>query len=353
MADKKTVALIFGGASSEYEISLLSAYSILKNVSKELFDVVKIGITKKGVWFVYNGEDIKIKDGSWEEDKSNLTPAVISPCTVQHGLFLFDKQSMKFSTLRIDVAFPIIHGKGGEDGALQGLLSLAGIPFVGCGILSSACCLDKAVAKDLCEKANIPVVEWLCADKESFRDDFISKCEEKLSYPMFVKPATEGSSFGTNVARSKAELITAVESAFELGEKILVEKYVKGREVELAALEEKGEVYVSSPGEIITEDGFYDFDSKYVNDSATLHIPATLDKNVENQLKEYAKGIFKALHCKGFGRIDFFVDGDKIYFNEVNTLPGFTDISMYPKLMEYEGIPYSELITKLINSASL
>ncbi len=352
MADKKTVALIFGGASSEHEISLLSAYSVLKNISKEFFSVVKVGITQKGVWFVYNGEDEKVKDGTWENDKDNLIPAVISPCTVQHGLFLFDKTLMKFQTMRIDVAFPIIHGKGGEDGAIQGLLSLAGIPYVGCGILSSACCMDKDVSKELCQKAGISVVDWLSADKEDFSEDFVLRCEEELSYPLFVKPASEGSSFGASKAETREELYSAATKAFDLGEKILVEKYIKGREVELAALEGE-EVYISSVGEIVTEGGFYDFESKYVNDTATLHIPAELSDDIVSRLKENAKKVFKVLGCKGFGRIDFFVEGENIYFNEINTLPGFTDISMYPKLMEYDGISYSQLITKLIEGASL
>lgn len=352
MADKKTVALIFGGTSSEYGISLLSAYSVLKNISSELFNVVKIGITQKGVWFVYNGDNEKVKDGSWEFDTENLVPAVISPCTVQHGLFLFNKPLMKFETMRIDVAFPIIHGKGGEDGALQGLFSLAGIPFVGCGILSSACCMDKAVAKELCEKEGIPVVDWLSVTAENFNSDFVDECEEKLSYPMFVKPASEGSSYGTAMAKTREELYSAVQTAFAHGGKIIIEKYVKGREVELAALEET-EVFVSSVGEIVMENGFYDFDSKYVNNTAKLHIPASLDESVEKSLKETARKVFKVLQCKGFGRIDFFVEGEKIYFNEINTLPGFTDISMYPKLMEHDGISYTELITRLVNSASL
>ncbi len=352
MVDKKSVALIFGGASSEHSISLLSAYSVLKNISKDQFNVIKVGITKKGVWFVYNGSEENVKDGTWEQDTENLVPAVISPCTVQHGLFLFDKKNMKFDTLHIDVAFPLIHGKTGEDGALQGLFTLAGIPFVGCGILSSACCMDKVVAKELCEKKQIPVVDWLAASESEFDDGFIALCEEKLSYPMFVKPASEGSSFGTSAANCKEELLSAAKTAFFHGEKILIEKYIKGREVELAALE-TDDVYISSPGEIVTGEGFYDFESKYVNDKATLHIPSVLDEEIVIRLKETAKKVFKILHCKGFGRIDFFVKGNEIYFNEINTLPGFTHISMYPKLMEYDGVPYTELITKLINSASL
>lgn len=352
MADKKTVALIFGGASSEHEISLLSASSVLKNISRELYNVIKVGITRKGVWFVYNGDDENVKDGKWEADKDNLVPAVISPCTVQHGLFLFDKTLMKFESVRVDVAFPILHGKGGEDGAIQGLLSLAGIPFVGCGILSSACSMDKDVTKELCQKAGISVVDWLTAYKEDFNDDFVLKCEEQLSYPMFIKPASEGSSFGASKAETREEFYVASAKAFELGEKILIEKYINGREVELAALE-TDDVYISSVGEIVTEDGFYDFDSKYVNDTATLHIPATLKEDIALRLKENAKKVFKVLGCKGIGRIDFFVEGDNIYFNEINTLPGFTNISMYPKLMEYDGISYTDLITKLIENASL
>lgn len=349
MGEKKNVALIFGGASSEHSVSLMSAYSVLKNISYDLFNVIKVGITEKGVWFVYNGDAEKIKDGSWEKDTENLVPAVISPCTVQHGLFLFDKPARKFDTLRIDVAFPIIHGKGGEDGALQGLFSLAGIPFVGCGILSSACCMDKAIAKELCEKAGVPVVDWVCTSKKDFGGDVILECEEKLSYPMFVKPASEGSSFGTAKVKNRDELISAVKTAFSLDDRVLIEKYIKCREVELAALDADG-LYISSPGEIVTEE-FYDFDSKYVNDNATLHIPAILGKDTEELLKETARTVFSTLRCKGFGRIDFFVDGEKVYFNEINTLPGFTHISMYPKLMEFDGISYTELITKLINSA--
>ena len=355
MADKKTVALVFGGASSEHKISLLSAYSVLKNISKELFNVVKVGITQKGVWFVYNGEDEKIKDGTWETDKENLIPAVISPCTVQHGLFLFNKEKMTFEALRVDVAFPIIHGKGGEDGALQGLFSLAGIPFVGCGILSSACGMNKTVAKELCEKHGVPVVDWLCTDEKGFDDAFVSRCEQKLSYPMFVKPAEEGSSFGASKAGTREELLTASKNAFSHGGKILVEKYVKGKEIEVAALMERGasEVYVSVAGEISTSEGFYDYDTKYVNDTATLHIPAKLDDATSSEVRKTAKKVFEVLGCKSFARIDFFVAGEKIYFNEINTLPGFTNISMYPKLMEYDGISYTDLISKLIESASL
>ncbi len=352
MNGKKTVALIFGGTSSEYKISLLSTYSVLKNISEELFEVIKVGITPKGVWFVYNGDAEKIKDGTWAEDKENLVPAVISPCTVQHGIFLFNKSEMKFETKRIDVAFPLMHGKGGEDGTIQGLFALAGIPFVGCGVMSSACCMNKIIAKELCEKAGIPVVDWASADKAEFTDDFIENCEKKLSYPMFVKPSEEGSSYGASKASSRKELISAAEAAFSLGESILIEKYIKGREIELASLEEENDVYISSPGEIVPED-FYDYDSKYVNNTATLHVPAAFDAKMTAKLKEMAKKVFRTLHCKGFGRIDFFVDGEKIYFNEINTIPGFTSISMYPKLMEYDGISYTNLITKLIESASL
>jgi len=352
MNEKKTVALIFGGSSSEYKISLLSTYSVLKNISKEIYEVIKVGITPKGVWFVYNGDIEKIKDGTWIDDKENLVPAVISPCTVQHGLFLFNKAEMKFETKRIDVAFPLIHGKGGEDGALQGLFSLAGIPFVGCGILSSACSMNKVVAKKLCEKENIPVVDWISARKDEFSEDFIKKCEEELSYPMFVKPAEEGSSYGASKAFSREELVSSAEAAFSHGQSILIEKYIKGREIEVASFQEENDIYISSPGEIVPED-FYDYDSKYVNNTATLHVPASLDKEISEKLVEIAKKVFKTLHCKGFGRIDFFLDGEKIYFNEINTIPGFTNISMYPKLMEHDGISYTDLITKLIESASL
>ncbi len=352
MTDKKTVALIFGGASSEHSISLLSAYSVLKNISNEIFNVVKVGITKKGVWFVYNGEDEKIKDGTWENDAENLVPAVISPCTVQHGLFLFNKQNKTFETLYVDVVFPLIHGKTGEDGALQGLFTLAGIPFVGCGILSSACCMDKAVAKEICEKEGITVVDWLSAYEDEFTADFIEECEKKLSYPMFIKPSSEGSSFGTSIARNRGELEKAAKTAFSHGGKILVEKYINGREIELAALDEET-VFVSDPGEIVTDGGFYDFDTKYVNNKATLCVPAQLDSELVIKLKEIAKKVFRTLYCKGIARIDFFVEGSKIYFNEINTLPGFTHISMYPKLMENNGVSYTDLITRLINGASI
>ncbi len=355
MNSKKCVCLLFGGKSTEYEVSLRSVCSVLENIDRDAFDVITVGITKEGEWYLYRGDADAIKNDTWQ--KGDVTPVTPDP---KAGLSVRDENGAA-QALGIDVIFPVVHGKYCEDGTLQGLLSICGIPYVGSGCTSSAVCMDKTMTKLILSNYEVPLANALSVsarELEADLDDVIYRIESMFRYPVFVKPSSSGSSVGASKAEDRDGLISAMKNAAEYDKKILIEEYIKGREVEIAALENKdGTVTLSCCGEIDPGEGFYDYETKYKNDNAKYYIPAHILPETELRIKETASLIFSVLGCRGLSRIDFFVRDfkgtEQIIFNEINTLPGFTSISMYPQLLEHDGIPYSELITRLIETAGV
>lgn len=353
MADKKVFAVVFGGASSEYEVSCVSAAWVVDNIDKERYDVIKIGITKNGVWFLYKGDTDAMRNHTWCEDKENLVPCVISPCTVQHGLFTFNKAEGTFATIRVDAVFPVLHGKNGEDGTIQGLFSVAGIPFVGADTYSSAACMNKHTAKTVVKEAEIAdLAKWIAIRKNSVYLPAVKAWVSKNSYPLFVKPACAGSSVGVSKVRNDSELLAAIENAFQHDDTVLIEEAIVGKEIEVAVLSCHDEVVISRCGEIDPGADFYDYEAKYQSNTSSHYIPARISDDVANRVRIAAQSIFNVLGCKDLARVDFFVCEDgRIVFNEINTLPGMTGISLYPLLMADSGINGTALMDKLFNSA--
>lgn len=347
------VAVLFGGASSEHEVSLVSAYSVLTNIPKDKYDVMCIGITKKGHWLYYPGEYEDIPTGEWEKNPDCAT-AVISPDSMTKGVIVLGKDDSAF-VRKVDVVFPVLHGMNGEDGTVQGLCALAGLPCVGCDMTSSASCMDKTITHRILDSVGIRTAPF-CALQRDFLDDPEVGCDEverKLGgYPMFVKPATAGSSVGVSRAADREALRNGIKIAFAHSEKVVVEKEIIGKEVECAVLGNGTDLIASIPGQITPAEEFYDYDAKYRLGTSVLDIPAKITPEQTEQLRETAKRAYHALGCSGFSRVDFFAAEDGIILNEINTIPGFTPISMYPKLMDNMGISYPELLDRLITLAA-
>lgn len=346
---KKTVCVVFGGESSEHDVSCMSADTVINNINRDIYDVIMIGITGDGRWILT--EDVsKVKDGSFE---NGGTRAFILPDNGIQGVLL--KDDTGYRIVHIDVVFPVLHGLYGEDGTIQGLLELAGIPYVGCGVLASAASMDKLTTKKVVNALSIRQADYVAVFGEDFADmDAIcSKVESGLSYPVFVKPANAGSSVGVMKASDRTELITALENAHLHDGRILVEEAIFGREIECAVLETEDGIVASGIGEILAAADFYDYDAKYNNSESLTIIDPEMDDAVKEGIRKAAVSIFKELACKGLARVDFFVenDTDSIVFNEINTMPGFTGISMYPMLWEARGMDKMNMVTKLIESA--
>ena len=357
---KLNIGLIFGGKSSEHEVSCASAASIIKNIDTEKYDITKIWIDKNGVWFIYEGPVEYIENAQLDTKPcdAKFIPAVISPCSVTGGVFILNKADSTYSVLKLDCIIPIIHGATGEDGVLQGLLELSHIPYVGCKTASSAVCMDKVFTKILLDSKGIKQADWIMFYKSELEYDMpcvLDKICTKFDFPIFVKPANTGSSVGVSKAYDREQLKTALLKAAEYDVKVIAEEFIDGREIELAILETmmngKKELIVSHCGEVKTGGDFYDYDDKYKNGVSYTVIPAEIPEDISEKLRDSAKKIFRYLECRGFSRCDFFLCGEQIVFNEVNTLPGFTKISMYPQLIQELGISYTELITRLIEFA--
>lgn len=344
--NKTIVLILFGGKSNEHEVSLRSATSMIQNIDQNRFEPVLMGITKAGGWRLFEGEVSELMSGEWEK---HSTPAFISPDRDTHGIVI--TKDGGYDTRRIDVVLPAVHGQNCEDGVLQGLLELAGIPYVGCGVTSSALTFDKGYTHIICEQAGIPMAKWqLVTADESFEAVF-ERIKSSLGFPCFVKPANSGSSVGCSPAKDKSGLKAALNTAFAEDSRVIVEELVTAHEVECAVMG-NNELFAPTTGEIVTPDGFYDYESKYINDNAKLMMPATVSAASNEKVIELAKKVYKTLNCKGLSRVDFFVeDSGRVLFNEINTLPGFTSISMYPKMMMHSGMSYSEVITRLIELA--
>lgn len=345
---KLKVGILFGGASSEHEISCVSAMGILGSIDREKYDIVLLGITKKGEWFLFDDDIDMLRDGRWLSS-TTLKKAYISPDTSIKGIVTENGE-----TIRLDCVFPVLHGKNGEDGTIQGLLQLAQIPFVGCDATSSGTCMDKAVANAVADAFGIDQAKWCSFTDFEYRHEQ-KKCLDltvkKLGFPVFIKPANAGSSVGISKAHNESELIIGIETAFKEDKKIVIEEFIDGLEVECAVLG-NDEPMAAEVGQIVASAEFYDFDAKY-NTPSELHIPALVSEEKRNEVREKALFTYKALGCEGMSRCDFFIhnaDG-RILFNEINTIPGQTPISMYPKLFEAVGVSYTDLIDRLINLA--
>ena len=349
---KLSVCILFGGMSPEHEVSLRSAESVLNNIDKEKYNIFPVGITKEGDWILFGGKDYSmLPKGTWKTHPDNRR-AAISPVRGQ-GLLSFEGDCVVRE--RIDVVFPVLHGENGEDGAMQGLLQLAGIPYVGPHIAASAVAMDKTLTKLVADQAGVPQAAWHLVrggDLNNHMDNTLDTLEKRFSYPMFVKPAGTGSSVGVSKAADREALSAALVAAAAFDNKILVEEFIHGREVEVAVMGNDSPV-ASICGEIDSGAEFYDYEAKYVTDTSVAYIPARISEEVAEQVRESAVKVYSAIGCQGLSRVDFFVtyEDNRVVFNEINTLPGFTSISMYPKLFAASGIPYSELIDALLNLA--
>ncbi len=350
MNKKIRVGILFGGCSTEHEVSLQSAKNVVDAIDQTKYEVVLIGIDKHGKWcindnsqFLLNAENPQLI----KLNQSNIEVGLV-PGRYNNQLVVTKNDGLISD---LDVVFPILHGPLGEDGSIQGLLRLANLPFVGSSVLGSAICMDKDITKRLLKQAKLPVCKYI-AIKKSDKQPIFSEVMDIIGLPMFIKPANMGSSVGVSKVNNEDDFIKAVTLAFNYDNKILVEECIKGRELEISVLGNENPI-ISIVGEIITRSEFYSYDAKYIDEnSAFLEIPAKIEDSVSNRMKELALAAFRTLECFGLARCDFFLlDDGQLLINEVNTMPGFTRISMYPKLWEASGISYPELINRLIELA--
>ncbi len=343
---KLSICVLFGGVSSEHSVSEVSASAVLDNIDREKYDVHPIGITDEGKWLYFEGDTEEIRSHNWEMGKT--TPAVISPDRTSHALL---KLGDTMEEIKIDAVYPVLHGKNGEDGTIQGLCELADIPYIGSGVIGSAACMDKCIAKILFEKAGIPQADWVELKIGDIPD--YEMMEKKLGYPMFIKPSSAGSSVGVTKANNRKELVEGIALALKHDYKVLIEEAINAREVECAVMGNFEPRTAAVLGEIKPAKEFYDFEAKYEDENSQLMIPSPVDEETEKKIKEYAIRAYKICECRGHSRVDFFVEKTTgaILLNEINTIPGFTPISMYPKLWEASGVPMTEVIDRHIQLA--
>lgn len=349
---KRNVCVLFGGMSPEHEVSLRSAEAVLHNLNPEKYNIYPLGITRDGDWVMFGGTDYsELPAGTWLQNPANRR-ATISPIRGQ-GLLCFEGDCVVREM--IDVVFPVLHGENGEDGTVQGLLKLAGIPYVGPHVAESAVSMDKTLTKLVADSAGVPQADWLLIRSEELPnrvESVLDQVEVRFEYPVFVKPAGTGSSVGVSKAMDREQLAQALLDAGKFDKKILLEEFIHGREIEVAVMGNDSPV-ASVCGEIDSGAEFYDYDAKYITDTSVAYIPARISDEVAEQVREQAVKIYSAIGCQGMSRVDFFVtyEDDRIVFNEINTLPGFTSISMYPKLFAASGIAYDELLDQLLQLA--
>jgi len=348
----KKALIIFGGASSEHYVSCVSASYVISHIPTDKYEVVTVGITKDGEWYLYEGDVSLLPEDKWLTS-GKCTKAVLSPDRKDKSLLVFRDNSVE--KIKIDVAFPVLHGKNGEDGTIQGLFELSGIPYVGSDCCSSACCMDKAITNTLADSADIAQAKWLACTKEEYRadkDSFLKKAEDYLGYPIFVKPANAGSSVGVSKAVDRASLDKAMDIAFNEDRKVVLEEFIDGYEVECAVLG-NADAKAMAVGQIKPANEFYDYEAKYENENSELYIPAHIPEDTAEEVRRTAVKIYMKLGCSGLSRVDFFATkkDNRVIFNEINTIPGFTPISMYAKLCEYSGISYSQLVDRLLTLA--
>ena len=348
---KLSVCILFGGVSPEHEVSLRSAESVLNNIDHDRYNVFPVGITREGDWVLYTGKDYSLlPSGEWKDYPGNRR-AAISPVRGQ-GLLSFEGDCVVRE--RIDVVFPVLHGENGEDGTIQGVLQLAGISYVGPHVSASAVAMDKTLTKLVADRAGIPQAAWELVNRSELdchRDAIVARLEARFAYPMFVKPAGTGSSVGVSKAADRDALTHGLLSAAVYDKKVLVEEFIRGREVEVAVMGNDSPV-ASVCGEIDSGAEFYDYEAKYITDTSVAYIPARISEQISEQVRDMAVRVYQAVGCRGLSRVDFFVTEEgQVVFNEINTIPGFTSISMYPKLFAASGIPYAQLIDELLRLA--
>ena len=343
--EKKNIAVIFGGCSPEHTVSLASAAAVIRNIDAEKCEVIQLGITEGGEWFRFYGSPDDIEANTWRADRTKCIPAVISPDRDQHGILEFRLSGVR--TTRLDAAFPVLHGRNGEDGTVQGLCELAGIPLIGCGTLASALCMDKDRAHKLVMLAGVAVPRSVLLEKLPTSAERAALAEG-VGYPLFVKPVRAGSSFGVARVEAPSELRAAVRDAFRYDNSVLLEEAVPGFEVGCAVIG-NSELVTGRADEIELSGGYFDFEEKYTLKTSKIHMPARVDAATEQRLRETACRIYRALGCRGFARVDMFLTPDKrIVFNEVNTIPGFTSHSRFPKMMSGVGYDFPALVDALI-----
>jgi D-alanine-D-alanine ligase len=349
---KLRVAVLFGGRSGEHEVSLMSARSVLSVLDPARYEVVQVGITREGTWLT--GDDVLDK---FEKNRADgLLPVLVSPDPSEKGIYVFEG----FSGLRkwsdIDVFFPVLHGTFGEDGTLQGLFELSDVAYVGAGVVGSAVGMDKGVFKEVMVAGDIPTVDTLVVLRSEIQNDIVSvieKAEQMCEYPFFTKPANLGSSVGVTKCNSRSDLQEGLMEAASFDRRVLIQKGIRNaREIEVSVLGNDDPV-ASVCGEVLPSREFYSYESKYIDGTSGLMIPAQLPDEISEQIRDYAVRAYKAIDCAGMARVDFFVEKDthRIHLNELNTIPGFTKISMYPKLWEASGLPYAKLVDRLIELA--
>lgn len=340
--NKIKVAIIFGGCSSEYRVSLVSASSVIRNINKEKYEIIMIGITKVGDFYLYNGDIDSIEKDNWFNE-SKVEKITFSSNKSDKGFIILKTGEL----VKIDIVFPILHGKNGEDGRLQGLMELSGIKYVGCNMISSAICMDKYISKKLVQMSGISTSKsYLFSSLDSYSD--IENKISDLEYPIFVKPLASGSSYGITKVKTKDGLKEAVKKALTYDDEIIIEENIDGFEVGCAIMGNK-ELIIGEVDEIELNGDFFDYTEKYTLKTSKIHVPARLDENIRKQIKLAALSIYKTLKCSGLARVDMFYTKDKkIVFNEVNTIPGFTSHSRYPSMLKTSGYSFSEIIDKLI-----
>ena len=343
--EKKNIAVIFGGCSPEHTVSLASAAAVIRNIDAEKYEVIQLGITEGGEWFRFYGSPDDIEANTWRADRTKCIPAVISPDRDQHGILEFRLSGVR--TTRLDAAFPVLHGRNGEDGTVQGLCEMAGIPLIGCGTLASALCMDKDRAHKLVMLAGVAVPRSVLLEKLPTSAE-LATLAEGIGYPLFVKPVRAGSSFGVARVEAPSELRAAVRDAFRYDNSVLLEEAVPGFEAGCAVIG-NSELVTGRADEIELSGGYFDFEEKYTLKTSKIHMPARVDAATEQRLRETACRIYRALGCRGFARVDMFLTPDKrIVFNEVNTIPGFTSHSRFPKMMSGVGYDFPALVDALI-----
>ncbi len=346
--EKKNILVVFGGVSPEYSVSLESAYAVIKNLDGEKYRVVPTGISNQGTWFYYTGDMEKIREDTWCND-TDCIPAVLSPDRNDHKLLLIEKNG-QVGGIPVDLVFPVLHGKGGEDGTVQGIAELAGIPLAGCGVLASALCMDKDRAHKLARLSGVRVPRALVlADRKESRKAAVFA--ESTGYPVFVKPVRAGSSYGITRVVTEEQLSFAIALAFSYDDQVIVEEEITGFEVGCAVLGGR-ELLVGEVDEIELSGGFFDFTEKYTLKTSAIHVPARIEREMAARIQMCAKKIYRALGCSGFARVDFFLTPEgEVVFNEVNTIPGFTEHSRYPAMMKAAGLAFGEVLDKIIAQA--
>lgn len=348
---KTKLAILFGGKSDEYSVSLHSAAAIIKNVPEELFDVTLVGITQEGKWLHYEGDSDKINEDTWHKGK--LNPVLLNMSNDFKGFVKLNLEENTFEKIEIDCIFPVLHGRNGEDGTIQGLCQMTGIPFVGCDMTSSAVCMDKEFTHIICENAGITTAPFITAVNSNKLNvkKLYDEALEKLSLPMFIKPANNGSSLGISKVRNYDEFEKGIMEAFQYDNKLIIERTIEGFEIGCAVIGNE-ELIIGEVDEIDTKNDFFDYVEKYSQHNSKIYCPARISEELKAEAKQIAEKTYRALGCKGLSRVDMFVTTDnKIYLNEINTIPGLTDLSRYPSMLRKIGIEYSDLIVKLVELA--